>query len=138
MFLITKVVMMFHQVFPPPFRGGQLKPYTFNENFVAAYRALNTNTSGGLRRGLELLIESLSISGPYAPRLKLAIEALYCALSQNERADKDAHWNRDFSGYGKMSWRSNFCGLDEALSEAWTHIDSINRELLRKNFGQRR
>lgn len=119
------------------FRGGPLNVQVFNEKFVAGNNALTAGNTEGLKVGIGLFIESLSVAGPFAGRMKSAIEALYCALSHHDRADTKGPWNRDLSGYGVMSWKNDLYDRDEALQRAWPNIDSVNRELAVSGLGWR-
>jgi hypothetical protein len=119
------------------FKGGPLNIQDFNEKFVAGNKALAAGNTEGLNKGISLFIESLSVAGPFAARMKSAIEALYCALSHHDRADTKGPWNRDLSGYGVMSWKNDLYDRDEALQRAWPYINSVNEELKKEGLGWR-
>jgi len=108
---------------------------SFNQKFVEANKALATGNTEGLKAGIGFLIESLSVSGLFASETKKAIEALYGALSHHDRADKKGPWNRDLSGYGLSSWKNDLYDRDDALRQAWPHIESINNKLKEEGLG---
>ena len=118
----------------------QFKRYSFNltqfnEKFVAGNEALAQGDSEGLKTGIKLFIESLSVSGPHNVPLRKAIRHLYSALSFHDRADTKGPWNRDLSGYGILSWKADLCDRDKALEQAWPYIYSINQDLKSELLG---
>lgn len=137
MFTFLKKILVLSAESATVFQGGPLNVQVFNEKFVAANKALTAGNAEGLKTGISLFIESLSVAGPFAGRIKCAIEELYCALSHHDRADTKGPWNRDLSGYGVMSRKNDLFDRDEALHRAWPHIDSVNRELMVDGLGWR-
>ena len=107
----------------------------FNEKFVAGNKALVNGNVEGLKDGINFFIDSLNFSGEFLSPMQKAIRELYCALSHHDRADTKGPWNRDLSGYGVMSWKSDLYDRDEALRRAWPHINAINQELVSRGYG---
>ena len=133
--LLTSLASLVSKSVPVTFRGGPLNITEFNEKFVSGNKALAAGNTEGLKTGIGLFIESLSVSGNFGPEMKKAIEFLYRALSHHDRADTKGPWNRDLSGYGLFSWKNDLWSRDTALRNAWPHIDKVNRELKSKGLG---
>jgi hypothetical protein len=117
------------------FKRYPFKPTKFSEKFVAANEALARGDSDGLKAGIKLLIEGLSVAGPHSLPLRKAIRHLYSALSFHDRADSRGPWNWDLSGYGILSWKADLCDRNEALRQAWPYIEAINKHLQSTGLG---
>jgi len=103
----------------------------FNEKFVEANIAMSSGNLEGLKKGISLLVDSLSVAGLYVQDIRSAIDFLSIALSCHERAQKGP-WN---IGYGVIAWKNDLWERDEALKEAWTHIKAVNDKLVEKGLG---
>ncbi len=115
--------------------GGPLNRVTFNHFFVSANQTLKGGDTQALRDGIANLIDALQYSGDYAQDLVPAIDYLRCALSYHDRADTHGPWNRDLSGYGVMSWKSDLLSRQAALEKAWPHILAIDQDLKKHGLG---
>lgn len=111
------------------YRGGPLDVDAFRRKFEEANAALAKGDTEGLKEGIGLLIESLAVAGEFAEKIIPALQALYCALSHHDRADKKGPWNRDLSGYGLYSWQNDLDDRDAALLVAWFYIKPVYDEL---------
>ncbi len=116
-------------------KGGPIDLPEFNAKFIAANQALAKGNTEGLKDGIGLLIDSLSVAGDFADRIGTAIQHLYCALSHHDRADTKGPWNRDLSGYGLFSWSNDIWDRNDALLRAWSFISSVNDELKIHDLG---
>ncbi len=115
--------------------GGPLDISQFNPLFVWANQALAKGNNEGLKKGIDLLGQSLAVAGDYAGPIVSALRELRCALPHHDRADTKGPWNRDLSGYGVIAWKNDLYDRDEALARAWPFIAEVNDDLRAQGLG---